>query len=71
MTKVTVRLNNLTHTFPADIDILLVGPGGQNAIIMSDVGGGDDVTGITLTLDDAAANPMPSATAPQRDVPAD
>ena len=61
ITKVTVKLNNLSHTFPADIDVLLVGPGGQNAIIMSDVGGGDDVTGITLTLDDAAATNMPAA----------
>jgi subtilisin-like proprotein convertase family protein len=60
ITKVTVRLNNLSHTFPSDIDVLLVGPGGQNAIIMSDVGGSDDVSGITLALDDAAANSLPS-----------
>ena len=46
----------MSHTFPGDIDVLLVGPGGQNAIIMSDVGGGADVTGVTLTLDDAAAS---------------
>ncbi len=39
ITKVTVRLNCICHTFPDDIDILLVGPGGQDAIIMSDVGG--------------------------------
>src|SRR5436190_878812 len=61
ITKVTVRLNNLSHTFPSDIDMLLVGPGGQTAIIMSDVGGGDDVSGITLTLDDAATSNLPSA----------
>jgi len=61
ITKVTVRLNNLSHSFPSDIDVLLVGPGGQNAIIMSDVGGGDDVSGITLALDDAAANSLPTA----------
>jgi len=58
ITKVTVKLTDLSHTFPSDIDVLLVGPGGQNAIIMSDVGGGGDVTGITLTLDDAAASNM-------------
>jgi subtilisin-like proprotein convertase family protein len=56
--KVTVKLNSLSHTFPSDIDVLLVGPGGQNAIIMSDVGGGTGVTGVTLTLDDAAASSM-------------
>jgi hypothetical protein len=60
ISKVTVKIENLSHTFPGDIDILLVGPGGQNAIIMSDVGGGDDVNGITLTLDDMAAIAMPA-----------
>src|SRR6266508_917026 len=36
VTKVTVTINSLTHTFPDDLDFLLVGPAGQNAIIMSD-----------------------------------
>ena len=61
MTNVSVRLIGLTHTFPDDIDILLVGPGGQNAIIMSDVGGSTAVTGVTLTLDDFAATSLPDA----------
>ncbi|MGA9768898.1 MAG: HYR domain-containing protein [Blastocatellia bacterium] len=59
VTSVTLTLNNLSHTFPDDIDILLVGPGGQNAIVMSDVGSSTPVSGITLTLDDAAANSLP------------
>ncbi|MBK8522074.1 MAG: hypothetical protein IPL54_14805 [Chitinophagaceae bacterium] len=64
VTNVTVKLNNINHTFPRDIDVLLVGPGGQNAIIMSDIGGGSPgVTGITLTLDDAAVSPLPFSTA--------
>jgi subtilisin-like proprotein convertase family protein len=57
VSKVTVTLSGLTHTFPGDLDFLLVGPGGQKAIFMSDVGGGTDVTGITLTFDDDAAPP--------------
>jgi len=61
ITGVTVTLNNLSHTFPDDIDILLVGPGGQNAIILSDVGGGTPVTGVNLTLDDAAAASLPDS----------
>ena len=38
ISKVTVRLNNIAHTFPDDIDVLLVGPGGQTSILMSDNG---------------------------------
>jgi glucose/arabinose dehydrogenase/subtilisin-like proprotein convertase family protein len=53
--KVVVTLNGLTHTYPADLDVLLVGPGGQKAMLMSDAGGGTDVNGITLTFDAAAA----------------
>ena len=57
--KVRVKLENISHTFPNDIDVLLVGPGGETAVIMSDVGGGQDISGVTLTLDDAAANSLP------------
>jgi subtilisin-like proprotein convertase family protein len=52
--SVRVNLNGLTHTFPSDIDILLVGPQGQQVILLSDVGGGTDALGVNLTLDDAA-----------------
>src|SRR5262245_59307555 len=46
--KVTVRLNGLTHTFPDDLDIVLIGPAGQSCVLMSDSGGGSGVAGITL-----------------------
>ena len=59
ITKVTVSLFGLTHTFPRDIDILLVGPAGQNIILMSDTGVNFNVTGINLVFDDAAANSLP------------
>ena len=39
ITDVNLELNGLSHTWPDDIDILLVGPGGQNAFVMSDAGG--------------------------------
>jgi subtilisin-like proprotein convertase family protein len=54
VTKITVNLNDITHNYPDDIDILLVGPGGQNAVIMSDVGGNVPANAVSLTLDDAA-----------------
>jgi subtilisin-like proprotein convertase family protein len=62
VTNVTVTLSNLNHTFPDDFDMLLVGPTGANLILMSDVGGSDDVVNRTITFDDAAANSAPDAT---------
>ncbi|HEX5041565.1 MAG TPA: hypothetical protein VFV75_01605 [Candidatus Polarisedimenticolaceae bacterium] len=54
-----VRLQSLSHTHPDDLDVLLVGPQGQAAVIMSDAGGSTDVTQVTLTFDSAAAGPVP------------
>ncbi|MDB5207297.1 MAG: type sorting protein [Flavisolibacter sp.] len=61
VTKVTVSLNGLTHTWPSDIDVLLVGPGGQRAIILSDVGGGTPISDVNLTLDDGTAASLTAA----------
>ncbi len=59
--RVTVTLNGLSHTFPDDIDVILVAPGGQKAYVMSDVGGSSAVTNVTLTLDDLAATALPDS----------
>ena len=59
VSKVTMTLTNLAHTHPNDIDMLLAGPGGQKMLPMSDTGGGNTITNVTLTLDDAAASPLP------------
>jgi subtilisin-like proprotein convertase family protein len=58
VTKVTATITGLSHTFPSDVDILLVGPGGQHVILMSDVGGGTDAVNATITFDSTAANPI-------------
>jgi subtilisin-like proprotein convertase family protein len=58
--SVRVTLNGLAHTFPSDIDILLVGPQGQQVILLSDEGGGTDIVGVNLTLDDAAPAGVPA-----------
>jgi subtilisin-like proprotein convertase family protein len=54
VSKVTVDLFNFNHTFPSDVDVLLVGPGGQKMILLSDAGGGTDAVNANLTFDDAA-----------------
>jgi subtilisin-like proprotein convertase family protein len=65
ITKATVTLNGLSHTFPQDLDILLTGPAGQNVMLMSDVGGGNPgVAGITMTFDDDAPAAVPGAVNP-------
>ena len=38
VTEINVTFSDLFHVHPADIDALLVGPGGQNVMLMSDVG---------------------------------
>lgn len=53
--SVKLVLNGLTHTYPDDLDFLLVGPGGQTLVVLSDVGGGGDVVNLSLVLDDDAA----------------
>ncbi len=62
ITDVNVTLTGLMHTYPEDIDILLVGPAGQKVVILSDVGSGYSISGINLALDDSATNFLPSST---------
>ncbi len=59
----SVNLVGISHTWPDDIDMLLVGPVAttQNAEIMSDVGGSNDLVGVNLTLKDAAAASLPDS----------
>ena len=59
VTNVTVTLHALTHPYPGDIDVLLVGPGGRQATLMSDAGAGLGVNNVTLTFDDLASNVLP------------
>lgn len=58
--QVTVTLSNLSHTFPADLDILLVGPQGQSVLLMSDVGGNVPMTAATITFSDGVTNYLPA-----------
>ena len=59
--SMTVTLTGLTHTFSDDLDILLVGPGGQKVMLMSDAGGSNNPGG-NYTFSDLVAAPVPDAT---------
>ncbi|MFM2294218.1 MAG: hypothetical protein RLZZ350_631 [Verrucomicrobiota bacterium] len=64
VSKVTVTIPSITHTWAGDIDMILVGPGGQKTFLMSDAADGDFNNGTvlsanSLTFDDAATNIFP------------
>ena len=58
---VNLHINNYSHTCAEDLDALLVGPSGRNAIPMSDMPGCTSVQSVNLTLDDegSASWPVP------------
>src|SRR5262245_46106665 len=58
--RISVTLTGLTHTFPDDLDFLLVGPDGiHNLLFFSDAGTDLDVTGATFVLADTGAAALP------------
>jgi hypothetical protein len=65
VTDVTATLHGFAHTCPTDVDMLLVGPHGQESILMSDAG---DCTGTARPAIDiafnASAQPIPCIQAP-------
>ena len=60
LTSISVTVSNFTHLYPADVDMLLVGPQGQNVMLMSDVGTFFPVAGLTFTFNNTASTSMPS-----------
>lgn len=50
--RLTLTIDSFEHTFPDDVDILLVGPTGRTLRLMSDAGGGTDVINELLVFDD-------------------
>lgn len=57
ITGVAVTLNGVTHGDASDLNVVLVGPGSQKVLLMSDVG--DAASNVALTFSDAAGAPMP------------
>jgi subtilisin-like proprotein convertase family protein len=58
--SVSVSVLGLNHSFPADIDILLVGPGGDKVILMSDAGGSFPIDEANVTFADGFP-PVPNS----------
>ena len=58
ITNVTVSLTGISHTWPDDLDIILVSPAGQQVTLMSDCGAGTDLVGVNLVLSDAAGSSL-------------
>jgi subtilisin-like proprotein convertase family protein len=63
ITDLNLTLRGFSHVFPGDVQLVLVAPGGRNAVVMGDVDsndlGDETVTDLTLTLDDEAAALLP------------
>jgi Calx-beta domain len=55
---VDLRVTRLYHEQPDELDMLLVGPGGESTLILSDVGASAAVTGGTFRFDDEALGPV-------------
>jgi subtilisin-like proprotein convertase family protein len=64
LADVNITLHNLSHARSDDIDVLLIGPQGQTAVLVSDIGAANAATNVTLTLDAQAANQLSSVAAP-------
>ncbi len=64
--RVIVKLNNFSHLYPSDLDIVLVGPQGQKSVVMGGAGGAAGVVNVNLTFDDLAeseaGSPLESGT---------
>ena len=57
--RVSITLHGFSHTFPDDVDILLVGPGNTRLIVLSDAGGTNDLIGANITISDQALGQPP------------
>lgn len=60
--KVTATVRGITHDYPDDIDMLLVGPHGQRTYLMSDSGVDNALVDVSITFDDDAPTAVPDST---------
>jgi subtilisin-like proprotein convertase family protein len=58
ITDLNLTFDSFNHTHPDDVDMVLQGPGGQAAMIMSDACGSPDMHGLQWGFSDEAAAPL-------------
>ena len=61
VSKVTVTVSNLSHTYPHDIGLLLVGPAANAVLMDAAVQGVSYMTNTTLTFDSTAPSVLPAS----------
>ncbi len=59
LTDVNVTLLGLSHTWPDDLHVALVGPTGASVVLMANSGDRDDIDNAFLTFDNEAPSPLP------------
>jgi uncharacterized repeat protein (TIGR01451 family) len=58
---VTAALQGFTHSYPRDVNVLLISPSGQQAVLMAHAGGPYSVTNLVLAFDDTSTNSLTDA----------
>jgi subtilisin-like proprotein convertase family protein len=60
ITELEVSVLGWRHTFPDDVDIMLVGPTGAATLLVSDAGGNVPITSANVLFDDGAPGSLPN-----------
>ncbi|MGZ5331760.1 MAG: hypothetical protein ACXWFH_10735 [Solirubrobacterales bacterium] len=55
ISDLNVKLNGFSHSYPDDVGVVLVAPGGQALLLMDCAGDSTDAANVNLTIDDSAA----------------
>ncbi|HWQ92939.1 MAG TPA: hypothetical protein VN673_14780, partial [Clostridia bacterium] len=63
VSKVAVLLFNVSHSFPRDLNLMLVAPDGAKALLMAHAGGAHALTNVSFGLDEGAAAVLPGTNA--------
>lgn len=59
VTNVTITVDNLTHDWPQDVQLLLSGPKGQRVLLMDECGDASGAANVTLTFDQSVNAQLP------------